>query len=113
MIEVGGESLEGFIYSFAISMKSQTEDQKKFFDKFKQKTGEDPQLLSYHAYSLYVMLAESATKCGGDPVCINEDIGSKRQFTGIGGTVTIDENNKLERPFYFRVIKNGEIVEVE
>lgn len=113
LISSGGSSLEGFVYSFPITTVNQTKEQKEFVEKFKAEVGGVPPLLAYNIYDMYSMLAKSADACNGDRECINKDFASKTEFTGVGGTVKINKENQLERPFYFRKIVDGKIIEVQ
>lgn len=109
LIATGGASLEGLIYTFPINDSALTQKQKDFISKFDKKVGGEPQVAAYNAYDIYGILVSAVKKCGKDMVCINNYIGSVKEFNGVGGKFSIT-NGKLIRDFYFKTIKNGKLV---
>ncbi len=115
LLDVGGESLEGLVYSFPIAIDATTQEQEKFVNAFYEKTGRSPQLLSYNAYDWYSMLIPIVVDCEENSVCIRDAIAARSTLTGLGGQAFIKDENGgkvIDRPFYFRQVQDGKIVEV-
>jgi branched-chain amino acid transport system substrate-binding protein len=112
LVQVGGNSLEGLIYSFPINESALTAKQKSFIAKFKEKVGGLPQIAAYNAYDIYEIIANAVKVCKKDKECINNYIGNIKEFDGVGGKFSI-QNGKLIREFYFKIIKDGKLVSYE
>ena len=112
LISVGGSSLEGLIYTFPINESAMTEKQTRFIAEFEKRAGGLPQIAAYNAHDIFEVLTKAVNKCQKDTACINNYIGSIKEFDGIGGKFSI-VNGKLVRDFYFKTIKNGELVSLK
>ncbi len=107
LVSVGGESLEGLMYTFPLNESELTQNQVNFRQRFSAKTGGLPQVASYNAYDIYTMLIQASAKCEKkDKVCVKEVLKNVQSFDGIGGKFSI-VNERIERPLYFKTIRNG------
>lgn len=110
VIDMGGESLEGLIYTFPIDEHHLTEAQKRFIAAFERKRGGKPQVAAYNAYDIYAIYVAALAHCTpSDAVCLRDYILSLRTYAGIGGTFSFS-NGRLERQFFFKTIRNGTFV---
>lgn len=110
LIDVGGESLEGLVYSFPIDENHLTAKQLEFIRKFEAKTGGKPQVAAYNAYDAYAILLVAIKACGTtDKTCLSDYILDLKNFERVSGTFSY-ANDRIERPFYFKTIQNGKFV---
>jgi branched-chain amino acid transport system substrate-binding protein len=109
LISVGGDALEGLIYTFPINDRALTEAQKAFIAKFEARVGGRPQVAAYNAYDIYAMVVKAVSECDGEGVCVRDTIMSSSGFEGVGGTVSF-KDGKLIREFYLKQIRDGKFV---
>jgi branched-chain amino acid transport system substrate-binding protein len=112
LIKIGGQSLEGMLYTFPINESALSEKQAKFISEFKKRTGDEPQIIAYNAYDIYVVISEAVEVCKIDRVCVNNYLSNIKGFDGVGGKFSI-KDGKLVREFYFKTIKDGKFVSAE
>lgn len=110
LIGVGGDSLEGLVYSFPIDEANLTQEQAGFIARFKEEAGGKPQVAAYNAYDIYEVLVRAISVCqSGDGECISQKILSLEGYGGVGGNISY-VNKEIERPIFFKTIKGGEFV---
>lgn len=112
LISVGGDSLEGLIYTFTINEAHHTDKQKAFIKKFEQKTVGKPQIAAYNAYDIYHLLVTTLSECNLDSKCAQNKLASLKSYSGVSGDFSY-EHNTLIREFFLKTIRNGNLVSYE
>ena len=82
--------------------------------QFKTKVGAAPSQDMYVAlaYDGYNVLFGAMQKCGGDDAdCIKSELYKVKDYPGISGNITIDQNGDTAREFVIKKIHNGAIVD--
>jgi branched-chain amino acid transport system substrate-binding protein len=113
LMDDGGESLEGLVYTFPINEGSLTFKQKEFINKFEETTGGRPQVAAYNAYDIYQILADTFASCGAtNASCVKDQILNLKNYSGVSGNISFNLNS-IQRQFYFKTIRNGQFVRLE
>lgn len=89
---------------------------KALIDKYKTTYGKDPSQALYVglAYDGFNVLADAIEACGGDnPDCIRDHLYKVKDYQGLTGTITIDENGDTARQSMIMRIKDKGLVAAE
>ncbi len=111
LIEVGGDSLNGFFYTYTIDGSNLTPAQQDFKDKFESIVGGEPQASAYHAYDIYALLSEAIYSCSEpyEAGCLREYIENNGVIEGVSGRFWY-EDGKVKRDLYLKTVEDGELV---
>lgn len=115
LIPIGGKSLEELAYPHSVTDRNPNERQKKFISEFKKRTdGDYPGIVAFHAYDIYVQLAEAFDACKNseNETCIGEHVLNSGTVDGISGIYEY-KDGEIRRPFFMKAIRNGEYVYYE
>ncbi|MEI8339877.1 MAG: ABC transporter substrate-binding protein [bacterium] len=90
-------------------------DFQKFLADYKQKFNKDIQediygAASYDTYTLLLKTKESCGNSGSD--CIKNYLYDTKNWSGLSGTISIDQNGDSSREFVLKVVKGGKAVEI-
>jgi len=88
----------------------------KFLSDYKTRFGRSPTQDIYSAlsYDGYNVIFQALQTCNGDnPDCIKTALYKVKNYQGIGGVVTIDQNGDTQREFTLKKIQDGSAVEVK
>ncbi|MBI4478910.1 MAG: ABC transporter substrate-binding protein [Acidobacteria bacterium] len=112
--EIGGESLNGSFYSNHSSMDDPSPHIQKFVADYKARFNETPDSLAAGAYDSANILVDAIRRANStDPAKIRDAIAQTKNFPGITGTITIDENRNAVKPAVILSVKDGKLVFVE
>jgi len=113
LIEVLGQQAEGLIYS-APYFNLEDEQTAKYAKKFRDKYGKDSNLFAANTYDALHIYAMLINKCGGDkPECIKNELYKVKDYPGVGGPTTFDENGDVDKPIMIKIVKDGQFVKYE
>ncbi|MBF5041768.1 ABC transporter substrate-binding protein [Aggregicoccus sp. 17bor-14] len=93
LFELGGSAVEGSYFSNHYSSQDPNERVQKFVQAYKAKYGGVPDALAALAYDA-ARVAVDAIKRAPDtkPASLRDAIGQTKDFAGVAGTITLDEN---------------------
>jgi branched-chain amino acid transport system substrate-binding protein len=114
VVETGKESVEGAIFSTPALDERRPEAQ-ELKRKFETKYGKEPPVIIAvaDAYDAMNILAKAIQAKGYDPLEVKDYLYSLKNYPGISGTISIDQNGDAEKPISLQVIKNGQFVPYE
>jgi branched-chain amino acid transport system substrate-binding protein len=114
VVETGKESVEGAIFSTPALDERRPEVQ-ELKRKFETKYGKEPPVIIAvaDAYDAMNILAKAIQAKGYDPLEVKDYLYSLKNYPGISGTISIDQNGDAEKPISLQVIKNGQFVPYE
>lgn len=110
-IALGANAVEGYMYTdFFDSLNPPSKTSAEFIAYHKKETGQD-KVTSYTALGAdtYNVLIDAMNRCE-DPtnsVCINEEIKKTKNFDGVSGKISIDNQGNASRSVVIKEIKNG------
>lgn len=114
VIEVGGKGAEGLIGTIPATDSSQIRDE--FIKSFKEKYNKEPGITADSAYDIPFLLKETMSKCADitDVNCLKKNLLSLKDFAGVIGKISFDENGDLVGKSYDLIqVKNGEFMPYE
>ena len=112
--EIGGEALNGSFYSNHSSMDDPSPHIQKFVADYKARFNETPDSLAAGAYDSANILVDAIRRANStEPAKIRDAIAQTKNFPGITGTITIDENRNAVKPAVILTVKDGKLVFVE
>jgi branched-chain amino acid transport system substrate-binding protein len=109
-------SLEGAYYAFPYFDENSKETQ-DFQNKFSTMFGEKSAIVnvSAHGYDAVYLLSLALKSCSEDftSTCVKNEIYKIKDFPGVSGKTTFDQNGDVEKPYAIYKITDGKPVEVK
>jgi branched-chain amino acid transport system substrate-binding protein len=110
LLERAGGALEGCYYSDHYSLESDNPSVRKFVESFRKKYGHDPNSLAALGYDATWILAEAVKRAGSyDAVKMRDAIASTKDFPGVTGKITINEERNAVKSAVVLQIKDNKI----
>ncbi len=111
----GKENLTDVYYTAHFSEKAPgSEKVKGFIDSFKKKYNKAPSSFNALAYDSVYMIATSLEKSGEiDSQKLKDELASLKDFEGVTGKMTMDENHNPKKPAIVIGVKDGKQVTAE
>ena len=111
-IEIGGEAVEGAVYSTHFTSESPvTEVSKTFLEEYKAKYNKEANAFSALGYDAYMVIIDAIEKAdSADSVAIRDAIAATTDFTGSTGSITLDENGDAVKSAVINKVKDGKFV---
>jgi branched-chain amino acid transport system substrate-binding protein len=108
LTEIGGEAIEGSYYSNHYSFEEQRPEVQEFVKKFKEKHGQVPDGLAALGYDaarvLFAAMDRAPSLSGKD---LAAALAQTKDFPGVTGMITIDENRDAKKKAVVLEIKGG------
>lgn len=104
----GNEALNGVYFTNHYSSMDNSPEVIKFKEAFNAKYGKDPDAFNALGYDLAYFLADAIKRAGeAEPLKIREALEATKNFKGITGTLTVDENHNPIKAITIIEMKNG------
>lgn len=112
LIEIAGEAAEGLIYpiSSGYDPKSQDKVVQEFNKRFKEKYGKAPGFVQAQCYDALKILAYVISKGNYTGEAIQKALEGLKDYHGVTGVISFDENGDVIKPTIIKTIKNGKFV---
>ena len=113
-LDVAGPNAEGLIYTgFPIETASQK--YVSFREKYLEKYGEEPDMLSDLTYDSIYVLAEAMKHCANpnDAICVKNELYKIKDFEGVTGNISFDENGDTRKEVILKIVRAGKFVPFE
>jgi branched-chain amino acid transport system substrate-binding protein len=109
LVQVAGRSADGNYYTNHFSAADPSERVKAFVERYRAKYHATPDALAALWYDGARLLFFAAKRAGSaDPEKIRKALASTRDFEGVTGSISIDENRNASKPGVILTIQNGE-----
>ncbi|MBR9705146.1 ABC transporter substrate-binding protein [Candidatus Pacearchaeota archaeon] len=112
VLTAAGNAAEGFIVS-----SSETQEKSKlitdFQEKYRNQYGIEPDINAVNAYDAIKLEVFAYQKCSGDPDCMVEVLHNIKDYEGVSGNITIQEDGSTIKPTVFKIVKDGKFVRIE
>jgi branched-chain amino acid transport system substrate-binding protein len=109
LVQVAGRSADGNYYTNHFSAADPSERVKAFVERYRAKYHATPDALAALWYDGARLLFFAAKRAGSaDPEKIRNALASTRDFEGVTGSISIDENRNASKPGVILTIQNGE-----
>ncbi len=109
LLESAGEELEGSYFSNHFSPEIDLPAVKDFVEKYRAAyNGETPDAIAVLAYDAAMVLFDAIKRAGTDnPQMIRKALADTKDFPGVAGPITIDENRNAIKPAVILKIEDG------
>lgn len=114
LVEVAGDAIEGGFMTNHYSSEDTSPVIQNFLEKFRKRYGHDPDALSALGYDSAMILADAMRRAGTTEAGpLRDAIAATRDFPGVTGRITLDENRNASKPAVILTIQNGKFRYVE
>jgi branched-chain amino acid transport system substrate-binding protein len=113
ILEKLGDLAEGVIYVYygGFDPKSEEEQIKVFVSSFSEKYGREPGYYSALSYDAMKIISLAIEKGAFKSEGIKSALYAIKDYPGLTGTTTFDENGDVIKPVTLKTVRNGEFVE--
>ena len=105
--ELATASAASNVYYLSAFVTSASEKAQAFYDAYVKEYNEEPSMFSALAYDSVYMAAEAA-KGAKDSAAVKDNLAALKDFEGVTGTMSIDENHNVVKSVYVVGLTNGE-----
>ncbi|OYU99483.1 MAG: hypothetical protein CFE26_25580 [Verrucomicrobiales bacterium VVV1] len=114
LLEIGGAALEGTVYSTHYSAESADPASRRFVAAYTARHGSAPVGLAALTYDSVQLIADAARRAGStDRASLKKALAATRDFPGITGRTTLDENRDALKDAAIIAVRGGRCVFVE
>jgi len=111
ILKIAGDAAEGVIYSArAYNPKSKEPIVKKFVEKYEMKYHKEPDIFAALSYDAVLILAKAMEIGGFTADGIKEAIYGIRDFQGVAGVTSFDENGDVVKPAVLKIVRNSKFM---
>lgn len=109
----GIENMTDVYYTSHFAIESDDPEIQAFVDNYKEATGNDPDMFTGLAYDAVYIAKEAIERAGStDSVAINKEIEATKDFVGVTGTFSFDENHDPVKTVSIIEVQNGEPTDI-
>lgn len=110
LVSIGGPATEGLVFSSHYSAEAATTPASKpFVEAFQAKYNEVPSAMAALGYDAYMLVIDAIERANSfDPKAIRDAMAATKDFPGVTGSITIDENGDAVKDAVVLTVKNGE-----
>jgi branched-chain amino acid transport system substrate-binding protein len=110
-LQIAGDAAEGVIYTApAFDPKSADKLGKQFVTKYRNKYGRDPENFAAHAYDAMNIIAVAIKEGGYSSEGIKKSLHKIKNYPGVSGLTTFDENGDVEKPAMLKTVRDGQFI---
>jgi len=114
ILEIAGEAAEGVYYSLqTFDPQSPEEIIKKFVLNFKSVYNKEPDIFAALGYDAMNLLAIALEKGGPYPEKVKDALYTIKDFPGVTGKTTFDQNGDVQKTVSIKKVENGHFIWVE
>ena len=113
LLNAGAEALEGAVYVNGFFAKSSSFGVRDFVSAFQATYGFEPTILEAYAYDTMRLVGEVLRdNPSADRVVLQDVLSKKRNFSGVTGNISFDDDGDARRRLSILTVQQGEIREV-
>ncbi len=115
LIKIGGKAAEGMYFTTHYHPSVATNEiSRRFTTEYEKKYKETPSAIAALTYDAYMVLLKAMEMArSSNPEEIAKNIRKIRNFQGVTGRITIDENGNVVKPVVVDIVRNGRFEFVE
>jgi branched-chain amino acid transport system substrate-binding protein len=109
-IQIGGDAVEGVVYSFFYDSKAPANDNGKLFiEEYKKEYGQEPAGVTALGFDAYLVIVDAIKRANSaDPKAIRDALATTKYYPGAAGTITLDENGDAVKSAVIKTVLNGD-----
>ncbi|NQT94145.1 MAG: penicillin-binding protein activator [Lentisphaerae bacterium] len=109
LVQSAGDAAEGLMFPYP--KEATGEHLNRFKQAFQKKYGKEPGITADVGYDAVKMLAKAIEFSGGSSgEDIRKGLNTLKDYPGVSGTMTFDENGDVHKPMGVKAVKNGSFV---
>lgn len=112
LIRLARAATEDMIFS-SPSPRVKTPKMIRFEKRYQNRFGEDPDVLARNAYDAITLQAITLVVCQGDTDCMARRLEKIKNYDGVSGRITINQDHSVTKPITFKIIKRGAFLEIK
>jgi len=103
------DALEGCYFSTHVSTENPDPNIQNFIKKYKAKYNDMPDAMSFLSYDAGMIMFDAIKRAGSvDPAKIRDEIAKTKDYAGVTGKITINEQRNAVKPAVILEIKGGQ-----
>jgi branched-chain amino acid transport system substrate-binding protein len=107
-LEIGGKAVEGYYFSNHYAADSDSPKVRSFVERYRDEYGEVPDAMAALGFDAAGILADAITRAGGtDGPALRDAIAATRDYDGVTGRITIDEQRNARKDAVVLKIEGG------
>lgn len=111
LVEIAGPAAEGALFPVHFSVSSTAESSRRFVDQFTQRFHKAPTGVSALGYDTMRLIADAIRRAGStEKTAVREALRSTRNWTGVTGVLTLDEERNARKPATIVRVEHGRLV---
>lgn len=110
LTSLGGDSVEGLLLPGFYDPNSDRAETQDFINIYKETYGENPGAYAAYAFDAASVLIESFKEGATTREAVKEKLDGLKNFEGVTGTLTFDENGDVETEPQKLIVKDGQFV---
>ncbi len=110
-LNMAGDASEGVLYT-APAFDIKDSSIQPYRERFKTLHGKESNFMAANGYDALQIILKAISFCGGDTNtdCVRDFLYDLKDYPGIGGNTTFDENGDVIKPVIIKTIKDGQFV---
>lgn len=109
-LEIGGNAVNGSYFSNHYAADDPNPQIQGFIEKYKQKFGAVPDAMAVLGYDAANLLFNAIRVAGStDPLKIRDALAATKDFQGVSGNISMDQNRNAQKRLVILKIENGQI----
>lgn len=111
LVEIGKEAVEGHYFSTHCLVDQDTPQMKSFVSAYKERFKKSPDAMATLGYDSAMVLIDSLKRAGTtESAKLRDAIAATKDFEGVSGKFTLNENRDAVKALVFAQIKDGKFV---
>ena len=107
LLTIAGDAAEGLVYTYPL-IDMNRKDVQNFLVKYHNRSASDSLIFgAMNTYDSLHILTNVMKKCGQETSCIKTELYSIKDYPGIGGNVTFDQDGEVQKQIMLKTVKNG------
>ena len=109
LVASGGDAIEGNYFTNHYAPDEQRPEVQRFVDAYKKKfKGKTPDAMAVLGYDAMKLMADAIKRAGGtDGKAIRDALANTKDFPGVAGSITINEQRNADKPIVVVQVKDG------
>jgi branched-chain amino acid transport system substrate-binding protein len=113
IIQVAGNLANGLVYPYSYDGHSQESSVKNFRERYVDKFGVEPDAVAVNSYDSLRLLVSCVQIVGDNVDLVKKCLYSTRDYSGVSGIFSIDQNGDAVRNIFIKTVKDGSFVRLE
>jgi branched-chain amino acid transport system substrate-binding protein len=107
LVQIGGAAMEGNFFANHFSTEDQSPIIQDFIREFRKRFNRDPDAMAALGYDAAKVLLDAMVRSGGTaPAKVRDALATTKDFQGVTGKITIDENRNANKSVVVLTIKD-------